>query len=100
MPAMSAGSSVANSGMPCWESCFSSRSELSMTRAERSMSSHTTAANRGGAGGFGEQVGDAAVARQPGVRQYPPPVTVAALIEVGAARFHVAEHGGDEPPVG
>ena len=46
-PSMSAGSSVANSGIPCRDSSFSSFSALNMSRPERSMSSHTTAANRG-----------------------------------------------------
>jgi len=44
---MLAGSSVANSGMPCRDSSFSSFSALKVSRAERSMSSQMTAANRG-----------------------------------------------------
>jgi hypothetical protein len=46
-PAMSAGSSVANSGMPCRDSSFSSLMEVKVSRALRSMSSHTTTAKRG-----------------------------------------------------
>ena len=46
-PSMSAGSSVANSGMPCRDSSFSSFSALNMSRPDRSMSSQITAANRG-----------------------------------------------------
>ena len=46
-PAMSAGSSVANSGTPARASSFSSLSALNVSRPERSMSSQITAANRG-----------------------------------------------------
>ena len=46
-PAMSAGSSVANSGIPCRDNSFSSRSALKVSRALRSMSSQTTTAKRG-----------------------------------------------------
>jgi hypothetical protein len=46
-PSMTAGSSVANSGIPCRDSFFSSLSALKVSRPERSMSSHTTAANFG-----------------------------------------------------
>jgi hypothetical protein len=46
-PSMSAGSSVANSGIPCRDSSFSSRSAVNVSRALRSMSSHTTTAKRG-----------------------------------------------------
>jgi hypothetical protein len=46
-PAMSAGSSVANSSTPLSDSTRSSLSALNVSRPDRSMSSHTTAANRG-----------------------------------------------------
>ena len=46
-PATSMGSSVANSGTPAAESCFSSLSALNVSRPDRSMSSQMTAANRG-----------------------------------------------------
>jgi hypothetical protein len=47
MPSMLAGSSVANRGMPCRESFFSGFSALNVSRPDRLMSSHITAANFG-----------------------------------------------------
>ena len=46
-PSMTAGSSVANSAIPARDSFFSSFSALKVSRPDRSMSSQTTAANRG-----------------------------------------------------
>jgi hypothetical protein len=46
-PSMLAGSSAANSGIPRAVSSFSSFSALNVSRPDRSMSSQTTAANRG-----------------------------------------------------
>ena len=46
-PSMTAGSSVANSGIPARDSFFSSFRALNTSRPDRSMSSQTTAANFG-----------------------------------------------------
>ena len=46
-PSVTAGSSVANSAIPARPSFFSSFSALKVSRPDRSMSSQTTAANRG-----------------------------------------------------
>lgn len=47
IPATSIGSSAASSGIPAAPSFFSSRSALNVSRPDRSMSTHITAANRG-----------------------------------------------------
>ena len=97
-PSMSAGSSVAKSGMPWRESSFSSFSALNMSRPDRSMSSHTTAANFAARGaGFGEQVGHAAVPGYPGVGELLVGVALAAGLQVQAAGLDIPVHGGDEP---
>src|SRR5580692_10684392 len=94
-PSMEAGSSVANSRIPCRDSFFSSFSALNVSRADRSMSSQTTAANRGS--GFGEQVGQAPVAGDPGGRERLVRLAAAALFQVQAAGFHVPVVPGDVP---
>jgi len=48
-------------------------------------------------GGFGEQVGHAAVAGQPGVGELLVGVALAALFQVDAAGLDVPVHGRDEP---
>ena len=64
-PSITAGSSVANSGIPLRDSFFSSFSALKVSRPDRSMSSQTTAANRGaGAAASVSRFGQAAVAGQ------------------------------------
>src|SRR5215831_3931612 len=47
IPSTLIGSSVANNGIPASPSCRSSLSALNVSRPDRSMSSHMTAANRG-----------------------------------------------------
>ena len=96
-PSMTAGSSVANSGIPDRDSFFSSFSALKVSRPDRSMSSQTTAANFGaGDGGLGEQVGHPAVAGDvPG--HGAPGLAAAAGLQVQAAGLDVPVPGGDEP---
>ena len=55
---------------------------------------------RGRAGGFGEQVGHAAVAGDPGAGEGPPGLALAAGFQVQAAGFDVPVVGGDEPAWG
>ena len=62
------------------------------------MSSQMTAANFGtGRGGFGEQVGHAAVAGDPGVGEGPVGLALGAGLQVQAAGLDVPVDGGDEP---
>ena len=69
---MTAGSSVANSGIPCRVSFFSSFRALNASRPDRSMSSHTTTANRGAG-----EAASASRSAMPPSRGSPSPATLA-----------------------
>jgi len=56
--------------------------------------------SRGGAGGFGQQVRDTAVTRQPGAGDRVMGAGLAAVLKVGAAGGHVAVDGDDVPACG
>src|SRR5580704_6746372 len=91
MPSMTIGSSVANTGMPCRDSFFSSLRVLKVSPAG---SFDVFADHRGepghGAGGFGEQVGHAAVAGDPGGGEPPVGLALGAVFQVQGAGFEAA----------
>src|SRR5258708_6940853 len=71
-PSISAGSSVANSGIPCRDSSFSSFEGVEHVPARPfDVLAHDGGEPEGRGGGFAEHVGHAAVAGQSGVGELP-----------------------------
>jgi hypothetical protein len=96
-PSTTAGSSVANSGIPLRDSFFQLQRVEDIAAGAFDVLTDDGGEFRGVAGGLGEQVGHAAVAGQAGIGEGPPHLAAATGFEVQVAGLDVPVPGGDEP---